>query len=71
MIPNRSVVAFECGRYVFRLFVFDFSACILGSVLVSLSSSMRAGIGNAVVSAAEFSSSSLSLKEVNSFGRLV
>ena len=43
----------------------------MGSLLVPLGSSMRAGIGNAAVNAAEFTSSSLSLKEGNGFGRLV
>lgn len=43
----------------------------MGSLLVPLGLSMRAGIGNAAVNAAEFTSSSLSLKEVNVFGRLV
>ncbi len=43
----------------------------MGSLLVFLSSSMMAGIGNAAVSATEFTSSALSLKEVNVSGQLV
>ena len=30
VIPNRSVVAWECSRYVFSIFVFDFCARIYG-----------------------------------------
>lgn len=41
----------------------------MGSLLVSLNSLMRAG--NTAVSAAEFTSSALSSKEGNGFGRLV
>ena len=43
----------------------------MGSPLVFLGSSMKSSIGNTAVSAAGFTSSALSLKEVNGFERLV
>lgn len=69
VIPNRSVDAWECGRYAFRSLSLTSVLAYMGSLLVSLNSLMRAG--NTAVSAAKFTSSALSSKEGNGFGRLV